>query len=410
MEPAGSKQLEWAVRGLFIVFFAPFIDYSLTGAAMGDRPYRAVQVLHTVALAFVAILVSRQSNVRLSGVAKGLSVFLVLSWAITLITSLMQNRPETNAVILTQTTFLFVAILLSFDLLARRYSFEDFAEVAAPLAFVMLAVAAVHLQFSAVRIWGRAMYFNLHPNLGGEMLFGAIALVAMHKNPAFRWAGYALGMFGLLQLQSRAAEIATLFVIAGCEMPRTRRGFEIVAVGGLAVSALVCIGLLLNNNLASGLFAFIDDTILMKHDPFRGEGTGLVGRADTWIMALEKMTARPFSGTGLNQSGLTVMGNGIHNGFIKNLADFGVPGILIDVLILWGIVAAIRVEWRRGIVVAACAILFFFNARTISMNIFPLLLWLAILPWRAPGLESAWQRRPSQRDLAFAPRGVRGVT
>lgn len=384
MNGARNFTLDTAARLVLILFFTPFFVYALTAVRYGDVPYRVFDVLHAGALAVVAYLLARKENLRLSNVAKGFALYLLIDMGAILISSFTEYRPEVVPAVFIQTTLLFVTIFLSFDIFARKYSFEEFCELASPVAIALIVVSAYHIQFQSPRVWGRAFYFGLHPNLGGEVLFGALVVAAFNKRASLRWLAYALGMWGLMLIQSRAAELGALALIAGAEIPRTHKGLGHAAVGGIAALAVICVGLLLNPDLTDGLVHFVMEDMMKTSDPYRGEGTGLVGRADTWIMAFDKMAQRPIFGTGINQSGITNMGIGIHNGYVKNMAEFGVMGAFVNLWILVSLVSALMKDWRRGVAIGACAILFFFNNRSLNLMVFPLMMWIALLPWRAP--------------------------
>jgi hypothetical protein len=376
---------------LLVTFFLPYVIAALT-FKQGEIIYRAAQVLHTGALAAFAFMLARQGGLKLSVVARMFALFLVINLLGNIATSVIQVRPESNNVVLAQTVLLFVAIFLSFDILARIYTWEQVCQAIAPPALFLILLSAVHMVLFAERVWGRATFFGLHPNLGGEMIFSAVVFVAYMRPAVLRWVAYVLALYVLLQLQSRAALIAVAILAIGCEVPRTQKAMVTGSIAAIVAVVLVCVAMLVSSNVAQMATDFIENDVLRKNDPYRGDGTGLVGRADTWIMAYDRLAERPLFGTGINQSGMTDMNIGIHNGYVKNMAEFGAPGVLVNLLIVWGVATAFLADWRRGVVMLSCAVLFFFNARNVSLNIFPIVLWLAILPWRQPARGSVSAR------------------
>ncbi|HWA23881.1 MAG TPA: O-antigen ligase family protein [Caulobacterales bacterium] len=411
MSGAKNFTLDTAARLVLFFFFAPFFVYALTSVRFGDMAYRALDVAHAGALAVVAYLLARRDNLRLSGVAKAFALLLVVDMAAVLIASFVEYRPEVVPAVYIQTTLLFVTIFLSFDIFARKYSFEEFCELASPVAIALIVVSAYHVQFVSPRVWGRAFYFGLHPNLGGEVLFGALVVAAFNKRASLRWMAYALGMWALFLIQSRAAELGALALIAGAEIPRTNKGLGYASVGAIAALAVICVGLLLNPSLTDGLVHFVKEDMMKTSDPYRGEGTGLVGRADTWIMALDKLAAHPLFGTGINQSGTTAMGIGIHNGYLKMMAELGIMGALVDVWIIVTLGIALMKDWRRGVAIGACAVLFFFNNRSLNLMVFPLLMWVSLLPWAPPRSARARTGEAALGDRwSFTPRGASAPT
>jgi O-antigen ligase len=121
--------------------------------------------------------------------------------------------------------------------------------------------------------------------------------------------------------------------------------------------------------------------VLRLNDAYRGVGTGFVGRDDTWGYALQILAERPIVGAGLNNSGATDMGLGIHSGYLKNMAEFGMTGVLLNLVVIISVPLAFRRDWRLGAVMAGFAVVYIFNARNINLNIYPLMMWLALLPW-----------------------------
>ncbi|MEJ0023482.1 MAG: O-antigen ligase family protein [Alphaproteobacteria bacterium] len=401
----GQKKLtlETSVQLVMITFFVPFFVYALTAGKYGDMPYRALSIVHTAALAVVTYLLARKEKLRLSISGKAFALFLVVDMIVIILSSFIEDRPEVNPAVFIQTTVMFLMIFLSFDILGRKYSFEEFGEYASPVAILLIVVSAYHVQFVSPRIWGRALYFGLHPNLGGEVLFGAMLVAAFNKRASLRWLSYALGMWALLQIQSRAAELGALALIAGAEVPRSTKGLGYAAIGAIAAVAVLCLGLLLNPDLADGLVHFVKEDMMKTSDPHRGEGTGLVGRADTWIMAYQKMAEHPLFGTGINQSGVTDMGIGVHNGYIKLMAEFGLGGAFVNLWIFYAMGIALMKDWRRGVVIAACAVLFFFNNRSVNLMVFPLMMWVSLLPWAPPRSVRAGEPTLGERWGVLTP-------
>ena len=383
-----SDLADWGPRVMFVLFFFPSVIYIACGpefSAFGqaDFYYRVFQTLWAAASLTLAIWMTQRFGLRLSGIAKFVALFLMISAVLQYASQAFQYRPEYGFESF-QTTLLFLATFLGLDLLARRHTFGRFAEDASWFAAATLLASVIHVMFFAERVYGRAFYFGQHPNLGGEIVFGAAALVAFNNRAWLRFLCYAFAIVTLLELQSRAAVLAVALMVVITEIPRRMEVFRIGLAAAFAATALMCTAMLVSPSLGQRVSNFVKEDELMVSNPYRGAGTGLVGRADTWVMAYHRVIERPLTGSGLNLSGKTILGDPVHNGYIKNLADFGVPGILLDILLLAAIPMAFRVDPRRGALVLACNFVYFFNARNVNLNIFPLVLWIAILPWRTP--------------------------
>jgi hypothetical protein len=286
-----------------------------------------------------------------------------------------------------QATLLFLAGFMGMDLLARRTTFKSFCEDAAPLAVVTIVASFIHIAFFVVRTWGRAGYFGQHPNLGGEFLFGAVAIMALNRRAWLRYLCYAMALYVLLQLQARAALLGAALVVVLAEMPRTRialRNFPIALFGLIVAASLI---VLTSPSLGMKLNTFITEDVLMLNNPYRGSGTGFSGRAETWAYGLGVLLEHPILGSGLNLSGENQILEPIHSGYVKNVVEFGIPGMALNIVLLLGIWLAFAKDFRRGAIVLAGCLIYVFNARNVNLNIFPFILWIAILPWKAEPKE-----------------------
>lgn len=390
----------WDKAAAFVLFFffLPFIVYSLCGPdfyAFGtlDFYYRFVQIGLAGALAVPAYMLARQHGLRFSSMAMFVSGFLVLSLLVHLMLFTVQHRPNFNFEVWKLTTQ-FVFSFLTFDLLARRFSFEALARATIPLAVVLIVIATIHLTFFAIDYWGRSLYFGLHPNLGGELIFGAICMIAFSKFPLLRWACYAMALYCVMELQARSATVAIAFIVAVAEAPRAGKMIPTFLMVGAAGVATLSFLLLVNPDVAQSVIDFVSHDVLRTNDPYRGAGTGFAGREETFEVAFRDLFARPLTGTGLYNSSVTLAGTPIHNGYLRNLAEFGVLGMLLNLVIFIGALLAFKKDPRLTGVILACAFMFVFGARNFGLSVFPFLMWIAILPW-AP--REAEQGEPAGR-------------
>jgi hypothetical protein len=272
--------------------------------------------------------------------------------------------------------------------------------------FVLVA-SAIHLAWFETRVWGRALYFGLHPNFGGEIVFAAVGLAAFHSSPAVRFAAYALGLFALFQLQARASILGVAVIMIGAESP-LRFQFMRAAIGVGALAAIgLCLATLATPTVSERVVKFVMEDVFFVTDPDRGLMSGFTGRSETWLLAWQELQARPITGAGLNNSGATLTGLYIHGGFFKNMAEFGAPGLLLNGAILLGVAMALLRDYRRGMFLLACAVVYFFASRNINLNIFPLLMWMAILPWAAQ-LSARSALSPSRPAPSLRPAIGRG--
>lgn len=393
-----SKALTWDNTPWIVLFFffLPYMVHCFLGPqgelitmfGLPQFPYRATQILFGVTLLGCAMVLMRKHHLTLSPQAKIVTVVLLAAYGAQLATLVLRPNPVFSMEVL-QLTIQFLITFIGFDLMARRLSFEDFARAAGPLALIFLLASTIHLQFFATKIWGRSLFWGLHPNYGGELLAGAAMLVAFQKQPAIRWFGYALAVFCLVQVQARASLLAALVVIAGVEAWGQRGVLTRMLAIGAAGLVAVCVLLLVSPSAMSRASDFVANQIFMANNPNRGLGSGFVGRDETWAVAVKDIIASPIAGKGMQQSGQTLLGLPIHNGYLKNLAEFGVPfGLVLNLMLIVGTFWAFRQDRRLGFVMLACHIEYFFAPRNVNLSVFPLMMWIAILPWKAPALAA----------------------
>ena len=282
-----------------------------------------------------------------------------------------------------------VAMFLLVDQLRER-SFQELMRSMAPLATLLIAILLLGLLRNWQALGARPDFVGLHPNLGGELLFASLLVISFAAPGWLRLLGYAAGLAALALLQSRAALLGSLIIIIGSEAWRLTQALgwqqAVRLSAGIlaAASTMALAALLFLPATANGVSTFFGSQILLLDHPERGVGTGLAGRVETWRAAWQAFAAAPFIGHGLDQ---TLMPNGqaIHNGYLALLAAFGLFAIGPFAVLISALTTAWRKDTHRFLVIIACCVVFFFNARSFNLNIFPLILWLACLPWCKPG-------------------------
>lgn len=371
------------------LFFLPPIIYAVCGpefvwAGQMDLPYRISQALIAALILIAGIAYTVRAGATMSMRAAIIATFLVINLVAQLISFMFTFRSDFRIEGI-QSSFIYLALLIGFDLVARRFTWERFCQYAAPLAIAMVVASWVNVTFFAERIFGRASFWEAHPNLGGEVMLAAVAIVAFTRNPLIRFIVYALAFSTLFQLQARAGMLGAIIMVIGVEAPFRPKVLRWGVIGSAIAAVVLGAWLMVSPSLASKASEFVANDILMLSDPYRGASSGLVGRDKVFIQALQEAADRPVFGKGVNQFPPEVEIQ-LHNGYLRILAETGFPGLIIIALIFYGLVESFKVSIARGSVVLAMCLVFFFNARSFSLNIYPLLLWLAILPWalRAP--------------------------
>ncbi|WP_161491795.1 O-antigen ligase family protein [Bradyrhizobium centrolobii] len=180
---------------------------------------------------------------------------------------------------------------------------------------------------SAIAVYGwpegRTIGGLLHPNLYSAPLLAAF--VFSQFRPGMVGIIVRILCFGMIALvSSRYALIGCVIALVLHEMT-----FDPLSPTKLAVPVIA---------LAAGIVFWPQiAAIIALDDPDRGTSSGFTGRDDLWQLALDAITDSPF-GVGFKRA----IGNeGGHNGYLKLLVEFGVPGgaVLIS-LLAYSIVAA----------------------------------------------------------------------
>ncbi|MEM6711119.1 MAG: O-antigen ligase family protein [Pseudomonadota bacterium] len=293
---------------------------------------------------------------------------------------------DVGALILAKTV-IFSGFILATDQ-ARRHGFNRVAQCTVPLA--LITVLAIGIAIVIAGESERASYVGLHPNLGGEILFGCIVLLCFAKPVLWRLVGYGVAIAAMLALQSRAALLGSGLVIIGAEVlalrpiTLTRTHVHILTSAAAILTIGATLTLLAFPHLVEAITRQITDGILLLRHADRGLGTGLVGRVETWNLALQTFLDHPFFGVGMDQV-RTPEGLAIHNAYLGLLAEFGLVAALPLLVIIAGLWQTAHRDVKRFFVLFAGAFVLFFNARTLNLNLFPLIIWIACLPWASDG-------------------------
>jgi hypothetical protein len=141
--------------------------------------------------------------------------------------------------------------------------------------------------------------------------------------------------------------------------------------------------MLFSSKMMTQVSDYVLNDIFFVNNPNRGLGSGFVGRDETWGVALNDLATAPLTGMGIQQSSTTLIGLPIHGGHLKLLAEFGmIAGVLLNLLLIMGTIFAFRQDRRLGFMLLGCHVHYFFAARSINLNVFPLIMWIGILPWK----------------------------
>lgn len=369
------------VKMAFGAFMAPFFLFAVTWGNF--LVYRSSQIV--VILLIMATALRYRHHVRSPSWQAWTIIFVVATSSFASIVDDAFSGSEIDGPLLLKSMMVIISVFL-FDCL-RGYGFSIFLQSMIPVAVGIVIATTYHFALDPVIVWGRYFFFGLHPNTGGEILFVCMIVVSFSKFIILRLVMGAAIIFLLFLLQSRAAFGGALLVLVGAELcwftAVDRRNHAPIAIGlGLLVAGVAGATVItLFPELPDHFFALFGDKILLIHDPDRGLETGFVGRVETWGLALEQFAQNPVFGSGMDRSATTAYGMIIHNGYLGMIAEFGMLSFLLYLVIFCGVLRALRIDGLVLISLLACLFVFFFNTRIMNLNVFPLIMWLACLPW-----------------------------
>ena len=359
----------------FAMLPAPFLVLTLTGGDFAAYRVAQAMTLALLALAAASRLIWPSWQV------------LVLAAALTASTghASLIHPAEIGLTLIIKSAML-IAFLGAIDQ-HRGEGFAALARPAAPMAaLVVAAIAILQLLSPSAE---RATYVGLHPNLGGEILFGCVILVSFARPAWLRILVYGAAIGALIALQSRAALIGTCCVIASAQWLRMRPitvphpiPLTLLGAATTLLVALLLAFFLAPYHVDAAIDGIASKALLLDH-PERGLGTGLVGRVDTWPVAWNAFLEHPLFGFGMDQI-RTPLGLAVHNGYLALLAEFGLFALLPFAVMGAALFHAVRHDPHRAVILLAGAFVLFFNARSLNLNLFPFLFWVACLPWRPP--------------------------
>lgn len=251
----------------------------------------------------------------------------------------------------------------------------------ASVAYAGLAVAVMYdLLVILGRIevvYGRYLFFGgSHPNLGSEIL--AMTTVAACMSLGFRRfllvALPALIAAGLMQ--GRAALLVMLLAIA------IRLCVWVVKQRRLVIIVVLCVGAL---GLAALLSAPVRNwlattagTVFLTDDPYRGFGTGFVGRSDRWQAAWNSFLEKPLFGQGFGFYESTGV-ESAHNFYMYALVEFGFLALPIFLYAIWCMRRMATVSPREFVCFLPIMVLTVLNDRFINLNPYPFVMIAIVL-------------------------------
>jgi O-antigen ligase len=244
----------------------------------------------------------------------------------------------------------------------------------AGLFCVMGAPFLIYIDITGERIWGRLSANDLQPNMWG--LAGlTVCLGAFARKPGLlAVGGFIVGAATILEASSRESLVAiavALLVVIGLHLQDTTRPRLVVMLAGAGV-ALVLTALLLDPYIINAI-GYISSDVFLLDSPERGLDSGFSGRSGVWAATIEVWLKSPLIGIGFRRHEQFLPDEApAHNAFLAMLADTGLAGLLVYLVLLVGsLIAAWGIRdprTRRFVLAVIVAYIMsgFFDRRTIN--------------------------------------------
>ena len=349
----------------------------------GDLSYvRVSQFLWFASSVFMLIFVNWETY-KPSKTVLTLSFLLVINFSATFVDTILQQNSISTDVI--PKYLMIIGTWILFDQL-RSLKFSDVLHLMAPSAKLIIIASSIHVMFFSEPEFGRHLFFSMHPNLGGEIIFASFCciLVSSKRGEVLFFA--FLTFFILYNLQSRAALLGCIFLIASYYLTDIRKS---TSTKYLFIALYFCMmfiiaSIMFNVISFDGTILAILNSVFLFDDVHRGVNSGFSGRVESWYYALSVFESNPIFGVGMDTAQTSAEGTLIHGAHFILLAEFGLIGLAIVAILLIAVFKTIRHDIFRFYVIICSFTLLAFQARSFGLNIFPMLFWLAILPWSSP--------------------------
>jgi O-antigen ligase len=221
---------------------------------------------------------------------------------------------------------------------------------------------------------------GLHPNWWGEVAL-AMALCALAiRSYLIKSIVVADALIAMYFVQSRGALAALIVAYAVyflCSLRGVHANRILTQVGYIFIALSVAVVLVVLSGKMQFLTEFLVQRVLFINNPYRGIESGVTGRLDGWMYAIDVFLENPFFGKGFDT--LSV----VHNGFLRWAGEGGL--VLLSVMALFIILAMFR-AWRMNnylVIASLIGVLTYMMTypRALNLNIVGAIFLLLIFPW-----------------------------
>lgn len=277
----------------------------------------------------------------------------------------------------------------------------------------------VYVDFTGEMLWGRLIANDLQPNNWGLMGLTACLAAFARKPDPIAVASFVFGAYTMLLASSREHELAlavVVLVVAALyfeDLNRSRLATVLVASGITLIIAAV----FLDPYIVSAI-RYISSDVLLVDSPDRGIDSGFTGRTGVWAATLDVWMKSPLFGVGFREHERFLDGVPAHNAYLAMLADTGLVGLFVYVVLL---ISSLLASWgmkdprtRRFVLttIVGYIVIGFFDRRAINAgNPYGLLILMCcsvalVDQSLRKAVRSAVRPADRPRDLTFADRPV----
>lgn len=264
-----------------------------------------------------------------------------------------------------------MAFILSIGTIAAGCPDRRLLRSVAGLYSILAVPLLIYVILTGNYVWGR-LSAGLQPIMWG--LMGLTVCLGAFARPAGILAAgaFAAGVASMLESSSRESLLAiaiALLAVIPLELWEIKRSRLLAVLSGLCL-AFFAAALLFDPYLLDAIH-YVKHDVLWMDNPERGINSGFTGRTGVWEDAFRLWLKAPLFGVGFQQHEY-FLGAPAHNSYLAMLADTGVPGLIIYlVLLVRSLIAAWGIEDRRTrrfvlAMVVAYIINGFFDRRTIN--------------------------------------------
>jgi len=208
----------------------------------------------------------------------------------------------------------------------------------------------VYVDLTGQTVWGRLAANNINPTNWGLMGLTVCLAAFARKLGVIAVSGFAVGAVTILEASSREHLLAlavVLLVIAALQFRELNRYRLMAVVAGSCIIS-VAAAILLDPYILEAI-RYISSDILLLHSTDRGIDSGFSGRTGVWVSTIDIWLKSPLTGVGFRQHErfLPDLAAG-HNAYLAMLADTGVLGFIVYLVLLVGsLVAAWGIRDQR---------------------------------------------------------------